>query len=260
MMTERRVVIVRDVDKLSRKELLVQYVEHAVPSTCLVLVAPSADLRKRPYTSIRKHGVIVRCDALRDHQVTAWIAKRAKDQGRAIESDAAKLLSVYVGTSLMEIQNELHKLYAFIGERKSISADDVRAVVGVSKEFNIFELQNALGRKHVARASEIGVRMIDAGESPVFIIVMLTRFFTTLWKAIDLRRRGTSGSSLATQLGVSPYSLPEYEAALVQYHPDEVEQAFDILASSDEALKSTTEDHQNLINATLVRLMCQNCL
>ena len=255
MMADRRVVVVRDFDKLSHNEILSAYLEHPSPSTCLILHCTKPDFRKKPYLIAKRTATVVKFDAMRDNQIPGWISKRARQQGREIDAEAAKILAAYVGTSLREVQNELDKLYVFVGEKRSISSVDVQAVVGVSKEFNIFELQNAIGAKDLARSTEILARMLDAGESPVLIIVMLTRYFTLLWKLFDLRRKGVQ--DFAGALGVHPYYVKDYVAAVGKYTVAELEHSFEVLASADEQLKSSTLAPGHIMQNMLVYLTRQ---
>ena len=255
MMAGRRVVVVRELDKLSNKELLSSYLEQPSPSTCLVLHSTRPDFRKKPYVVAKRTSTIIKFEPMRDYQITGWISKRVKHQGREIDSEASKILAAYVGSSLREIQNELDKLYTFVVEKRTISADDVRAVVGLSKEYNIFELQNAIGTKNLSRSTEILSHMLVAGESPLPVLIMLTRYFTILWKLQDLRRRGTT--ELASAIGVNPYFLKDYVAAVANYTVTELEHSFEVLASADEQLKSSSLDQMQVMLNTLVHLMQQ---
>jgi DNA polymerase III subunit delta len=253
MMAERRVVVVREFDKLADKELLSPYLEQPSPTTCLILHSAKPDFRKKPYVMARRSATLIKFEPLRDYQVAGWIGKRVKNQGREIEPDATKILAAYVSTSLREIQNELDKLYLFVGEKKAISSDDVRAVVGVSKEYNIFELQNAIGAKNLARSTEILSNMLNAGEPPILIILMLTRYFTTLWKLHDLQRRGNTEPAKA--LGINPYFFKDYVTALGNFRSGEIEHSFEVLAAADEQLKSATLDHVQVMQNMVVCLM-----
>ena len=255
LMAERRVVVVRDVDKLGNKEILSTYIEQPAPMSSLVLQSAKLDLRKKPYVTVKRSGMVIRFDPIRDYQIGSWIGARAKDQGWEIDPEAVKMLAAYVGTSLREIQNELDKLYIFLGQKRKIVADDIRAVVGVSKEYNIFELQNAIGAKNLTVAMEILTRMLDAGESPVLVVVMLTRFFTTLWKLHELRRRGVSGGELAGAIGVNPYFVKDYLEASGNYPLPRVERAFETLLAADEEIKSSSQDSIQIMQSMLVRLM-----
>ncbi len=255
MTADRRVVVVREVEKLPNKELLSAYIEHPSPTTSLILHAGKPDFRKRPYVTAKRFGTVVKFDPLKDQQIPGWISRRAGQQGRVVDTEVAKILAAYVGTSLRDLQNELEKLCVFAGDRKSISADDVRAVVGVSREYDIFELQNAIGVKNLARSSEILSRMLDGGESPILIIVMLTRFFALLWKLSDLQQKRVE--DLAGTLGINSYFLKNYVSAVEHYSVAEIEHSFEVLTAADEQLKSSSTNPEHIMQNMLLYLMKQ---
>ena len=255
MMAERRVVIVRDVDKLANKELLSTYIENPSPTTSLVLVSTKPDFRKKPYATAKRTGNVFEFKPLYENQVPSWVVKRVRQQGKEIESDASKMLTAHIGTSLREIQNELNKLYIFIGDRKLITETDIRAVVGVSKEFNIFELQKTLGARNLRRSVEILERMLNAGESGTMIVFMLTRYFLALWRLSDLQRHGSSHNAIAEAVNINPYFLKEYQEAARLFAPSDIENAFVLLAEADEQLKFTSVDEKQVMHGLIVRLL-----
>ncbi len=255
MMVERRVVVVRDMDKLANKELLSTYIENPSPTTSLVLLSTKPDFRKKPYATAKRTGSVFEFKPLYENQVPSWMVKRVRQQGKDIESEASKMLTAHIGTSLREIQNELNKLYIFIGERKLITEADIRAVVGVSKEFNVFELQKTLGAKNLARSVEIMERMLDSGESGTLIIFMLTRYFLALWRLSDLQRQGTSHNAIASAANINPYFLREYQEAARLFAPSDIEHAFGLLAEADEQLKFTIIDPKQIMHSLVVRLL-----
>ena len=255
MMAERRVVVVREMDKLGNKELLSTYIESPSPTTSLVLISTKPDFRKKPYATAKRHGSVFEFKPLYDNQVPAWVVNRVRQQGKEISTEASKLLGAHIGTSLREIQNELNKLYIFVAERKRITEDDISAVVGVSKEFNIFELQKALGLKNLHRSVEILERMLDSGENGTLIIFMLTRYFLTLWRLSELLRKGNSQSEMASIVRVNPYFLKEYADAARLFAPSDIEHAFGLLAEADEQLKFTSLDVKQVMQTLVVRLL-----
>lgn len=259
MMAERRVVVVRDFDHLQNKELFASYIEHPSATTSLVLLCTKPDFRKKPYLTARKFATLLECKPFYDNQVPPWISRRIQRTGRTIHPEAAKLLAAYVGTSLREIDSEIEKLFLFVGDKKEITIDDVTAVVGVSKEFTVFELQKAIGTKDLRRSSEVLDRMLDAGESPILIIIMLTRYFTSLWKLADLRRRReVSRAQLASEAGVHPRFLNEYVDALRRFPDNEIQDSFLLLAEADERLKSTSIDEKLIMQELIVMLQWRN--
>lgn len=257
MMAERRVVVVKDADKFSAKdlELLSNYVDHPSPTTALVLVATKPDFRKNPYASIKRNGTVLEFKRPYENQVPALISARVQKQGRQITPEASGLLSAYVGSSIREIQNEIDKLSIYLGEKKSITLDDVAAVVGMSKEYTVFELQKAIGKKDIRHATEIMERMLDAGQSVPFIIVMLTSYFITLLKLADLQKKGVSQQGLATEAKVNPYFLKEYLEVLHRYSEHEIEGSFGLLTAVDEQIKTTGADPLQVMTGLLIRLI-----
>ncbi len=251
MMAERRVVVVRDADKLGQLEILASYCEEPLPSTCLILACTKPDFRRKPFSTLKKTAFVIEFKPLWENQIASWISRRVKKDKREITSDAVTMLAAYVGTSLREIVNELEKLYIFLGEKKSITVDDVTAVVGVSKEFTVFELQWALGAKQTQRATEILEHMLDQGEQPVMMVAVLTKFFQTLMKLQDLKRRGVTGSQQFVQAGVFSFG-EKYLQASNRFTARELEDIFLALSEVDEKLKSTSTDPRLLIQMFVV--------
>ena len=254
MMSERRVVVVREMDKLFNKDLLSSYIEHPSVSTCLVLLSTNPDFRRKPYLVAREHAVVCECAPLREQDVPGWIADRVHEQGKEIQEDAASVLATYTGTSMREIQNELDKLYLYVGDSRAIVAEDVRAVAGMSREYNIFELQKAIGAKNGRKSVEILERMLDRGEDPIRMAVMLTRYFAALWKLSDAKKRGLPIQEQVRVLGTFPSYLKDYEQALALYSTREIETSFDLLATADFGLKMSG-DPRTLLNTLIVQLV-----
>ena len=124
-----------------------------------------------------------------------------------------------------------------VGSKPAIELEDVEAVVGISKEFTVFELTKMVGEKNISKALEIVERMLDTGESPQLIIVMLTRHFMIMAKLRELHAAAKSEFELAGAVRVSPYFIKEYISQLRGYSPVAVDNAFLALARADRELK-----------------------
>jgi DNA polymerase-3 subunit delta len=253
MMAERRVVVVRDADKLPQPDVLASYVDQPSPTTSLLLVCAKPDFRKKPFSSIKKKAFVLECKPLWENQISGWISRRVKKDKREITPDAASMLAAYVGTSLREISNELEKLYIYLGEKKTLGVDDVTAIVGVSKEFTVFELQWAIGAKDTRKATEILERMIEAGESPIMMVSMLTRFFQTLYKLHDARRRGASGTQALAQAGIFSFG-DRWSNVASKFSIRNIEDAFLLLSEVDEKLKTSGGDRNLLMQMFIVNV------
>jgi DNA polymerase-3 subunit delta len=258
MMAERRVVVVRDVEKMGGHdaEILAAYIDHPSATTCLLLTGIKPDLRRKPFSTLRKSGAAFEFRRLYDNQLPSWISARAAHSGRQLNGEGTRLLAASIGSSLRDIANELEKLFVYAGERKDLTEDDVAAVVGLSKEFSVFELQRMIGRRQTAQAVTILERMLEAGERTPIIIASLTSYFATLWKLHDLRRRGTSTKDQASLAHVNPYFFRDYAEALEATSPADIERAFLLLGEADESMKSSSSSDSRQIMQVLVLRLC----
>jgi len=244
---ERRVVVLRETEKVTDGEFLAMYADKPAATTTLILVSRKPDLRKRPFNVLKSSGMAIEFKPLFENQIPAWIDDHVRDEGHEIDPAASMLLAEYVGTSLREIQNELDKLYVYAGTRKRISVEDVQAISGISKELTIFELQRAMGMRNIGRTVEIIERMIDGGQPPIKITVMLGHYYIALRKLLDLRRKRASSQEQASALGVRPYFLNDYQKALDNYSEQELEEALLTITRADEQLKSTPYDAKQIL-------------
>ena len=166
MMAERQVVIVKEAQDMSR-EILLQpdksknkleaYAENPQPTTVLVFCYKykKLDKRKRVYKEIAKSGLIFESKKLYENQVGDWIRRVMSGKGYTVEPKAAHMLVEFLGTDLSKINNELEKLRLILPEGSTITPLAVEENIGISKDFNNFELQRAIGEKDVVKAHRI---------------------------------------------------------------------------------------------------------
>jgi DNA polymerase-3 subunit delta len=256
MMGERRVLVVRDADKLLKDTLesLAAYLEHPSPTTCLVMAGAKPDFRKKPFSTMKKGGMAYEFGHLYEDKIPAWIESYVKKSGRRIDPAGAKLLTAQAGRSLREVQNEIEKLYIYVNDRNSITEDDVAAVVGMTKEFTVFELQKALGWRETARAVAITDRMIETGEKLPGTIAALTAYFTLLWKCHDLKRDGIAPRDWPGKARINPYFLNDYVKTVEITSAGAVERAFLHLARADEQSKTTGADDRDIMHALVLNI------
>jgi DNA polymerase III subunit delta len=259
MMSGMRVVVIKEFDKFisgdSAKELVSAYVARPLESTCLVLLAEKPDFRTKPFTDLKKNGAVYSFNPLYDNQVPAWIAARCKRMGKEAEMEACRLIQAYVGNSLRAIQNELEKLFTYMGERTRITPEDVADVVGVSRGFTVFDLQKAIGKKDISESLRIVKRMIETGESPQLSIVMLTRYFHLVWKVQDMLHFGAPDSEVLAATRISPYYFKDYAEAARRFSSSQIENALCALLEADIQLKSTSPDPNNLMEMLVFSLI-----
>ena len=260
MMSDRRVVVIKEFDKLlsgdSDKELVSAYITRPLESTCLVLLTEKPDFRTKPFTDLKKNGSVFSFNPLYDNQIPTWIAARCKKMGKEADIEACRLIQAYIGNSLRAIQNELDKLFTYLGERMRVTPEDVADVVGVSRGFTIFDLQNAIGKKNIGEAIRIVKRIIETGEPSLQLtIAMLTRYFNLVWKVQDMLNHGASESDVIAATRISSYYFKNYAEAARRFSSSQIENSFSVLLDADLQLKSTSPDPYHLIEMLVYSLI-----
>ncbi len=257
VMSERRVVIVRDFDKLKDNRLFKEYAERPNPAAVVVLACGSKPDRSRhPYRALRARAVAMESKPLYSNQAPAWIKRRAKKQGYEITQEAAQMLVDYTGTDLGGVVREMEKLGTYIGERKTVSADDIVRASGHSRGFNVFELQKAIGERRSEDAFRIMERMLqrasnERGEA-IMIVSVLNAWFMKLWK-LSACRTAMSRQEIARHIGVSPFFVKDYQASLRRYGTPAIRNAFAVLLATDYELKGGSARSERLVMTLMLR-------
>ena len=220
MMAERQVVVVREAQELSRTiDKLESYAENPQHTTVLVFAYKykTLDKRKKLVKLIAKHGVLLESKKLYDNQVGAWINKLLQGRGYSIEPKANAMLVEFLGNDLSRISNELDKLKIILPKGHTISPNDIEYNIGFSKDFNVFELQNAIGSKNQLKAYQIVQYFAEnPKENPMVVTVSLVfSFFVKILKYHGLKDKNPK--TVAPILGVSPFFLKDYDVALRNY-------------------------------------------
>jgi DNA polymerase III subunit delta len=157
MFAERQVVLLKEAQQMKDIEKLESYVEHPLSSTIFVVAYKTKTLDKRTKLSklLKQHAEVFVSEKLKDFKVTEWIKEMVTAKGYAISSKAVVLLEEHIGNDLSRMANEIDKLSINLKGCKEITEDDIEKFIGISKEYNVFELQAAIAKKDLAKAIKI---------------------------------------------------------------------------------------------------------
>lgn len=244
MMAEKQVVIVKeaqeiqDIGKESGSKLLLDYLKNPVPSTILVFCHKhkSLDKRKELGKKIDQYTTALNCKKIYDNQLPEFVGEYAREKKITIDDRAVTALCEYVGNDLHRLANEIDKLL-IAAQGNNITLEQVMNGVGVSKEYNIFELQKALIRKDTLLANKI-VNYFEANtrKNPVIpVVAFLFSFFSKLLAASQCTDKSEKG--LVSALKISPYAAKDYLSALRQYPADKIIFTISSLKDADLKLK-----------------------
>ena len=223
MMAERQVVVIREAQNIKNIEDLAPYVEKPMRSTILVFnyKYKTIDKRKKLYKALQKNGVYLESKPLYENQVPAWISKYLKEKNLGIDPRAAQMITDFVGSDLQRIVNELEKVTISIVPGTSIMPEDIEKNIGISKEFNTFELQNALGNKDILKSNRIINYFIDNEKlHPLTVIIgMLVTYFRKLLIYHSIENK-SDRTIVSQKLGVNPFFINDYANAARNYSLD----------------------------------------
>ena len=223
MMAERQLVVVKEAQQMKGLEELAVYCSEPLDSTVLVLLMhkASADKRKSLYKAVQKNGIVLDSPAIRDYEISGWISSYYAQKGLQIEPQAAALLGESAGTDLSVIAAETEKLMRNLPEGSTlVRVEDIEKNVGISRQFSIFELTKELSYKNSAKALMIATRIGTSAKFalPMAVSALYTHFYRILkYHAAMIRNPRMDQQEKASLLGVSPFFIREYDAALRNY-------------------------------------------
>lgn len=215
MMAERQVIIVKEAQNLIKTiEQLVDYAKNPQPTTVLVFnyKYKTLDKRKALYKTLSKTAVVFESKKIYEDKIPGWIQNFLRSKQISITPKAALMLTEFLGNDLSKIANELHKLEIVVGAQKEITPEIIEENIGISKDYNNFELQKALGNLDHKKAYQIVHYFAQNSKQHPFVLTIsiLYMYFTKLMTLHTVRDRNPG--TVAKALGVHPFFVNEYIA------------------------------------------------
>ncbi len=261
MMAERQVVIVKEAQDLSRTiEKLVSYAENPQPTTVLVVCYKykKIDKRKKLYKAVQKSGLIYESKKLYENQVSGWIQEVLASKKYGIEPKATQLLVEFLGTDLGKINNELEKLQIILPEGTQITALQIEENIGISKDFNNFELRKAIGTRDIVKAHRI-INYFAQNPKDNPLVVTISLLFGYFSQVLQYHGLGDkSKGNVASKLKINPYFVSDYSTAAQNYPMKKVSQIIGLLREADVKSKgvgATNMPSGDLLKELLVKIM-----
>jgi len=225
MMSLHQVVIVREAQNLDDIEILNYYVEKPLLSTILVInyKYKVLDKRKKLYKTLSEKGFVFESIKLYDDKIPGWISTYLKNKNISIDLKASALISDFIGNDLSRIANELDKLIITLGkETTTINSAHIEQNIGISKEYNNFELHKALAQKNIMKANRI-INFFDKNPkvNPMALTMSsLYYFFSRVLMCHFIEDK--SVKNVASVLKLNPYFVADYKLAVKNYTPSKV--------------------------------------
>ena len=261
MMADYQVIIVKEAQDLSRNiEKLADYAKQPQPTTILVMnyKYKTIDKRKALYKTVQKVGVVYESKKLYENQVGELIRRVLSSKDYTISPKAAQMLVEFLGTDLSKINNELDKLQLILPKGTQITPEHIEENIGISKDYNNFELRKAIGERNVVKAHKIvNYFSENPKDNPMIVTVsLLFNFFSQLLQFHGLTDK--SPRNVASALKINPYFVNEYVDAARNYPMKKVSAIVGILRDYDVKSKgvgANSVPQGDLLKEMLVRIM-----
>lgn len=267
MMAEHQVVILKEAQDLGKSNIASKlaefenYFKQPQPSTILVICLKQKNAYKNRgyFKALKKTAVIFESKKLYENQIPKFITDSLKQRGYGITPKAAQMLVEFLGTDLGKINNELAKLEIIISKGTQITPELIEENIGFSKDFNNFELQNALGSNNFKKAFQIiDYFAQNPKDNPILATLpLLFRYFTQVSKYHGLQDK--SPKSVASTLGISPYFTKDYAQAARVYSMKHCSHAINVLREIDLKTKgvgaSSSITQADLLKEMLAQIM-----
>jgi DNA polymerase-3 subunit delta len=255
MFAERQVVLLKEAQQMRDVEKLESYMENPLNSTVFVVSykEKKLDARKKFAKLIKEKGVLLTTKKMYDNQLPGWTQNLLQTKGLTITPKGLALLIDHIGNDLTRIENEVDKICVNLGKRTSITEDDIENYIGVSKDYNVFELQSAFAAKDLARSIRI-IQYFEANPKAGPIQLVLPSLYSFFSKVFMIFGAGTKDEkTIATSIGVNPFFIKEYLLAARMYTYPGVEKALLLLHHYN--LKSVGVGDSGTEDASLLKEM-----
>lgn len=280
MMAPRQVVIVKEAHKLKniipsddvkegkeeRKGDLLAYAENPQPTTVLVICHKykKVDARKKKAKDLlaaieRSGGVVFTSDKVKDYKLAEWIQALVTKQGYQIDPRTSGILAEYLGNDLSKITNELGKLYIGLPKGGKVTPELIERNIGISKDFNVFELQSAMTDRNVEKANRILIHFANnPKEHPIQMLLPVMHGFFFKVALLRYAMRAKDRPDPAKLLGVNPYFMKDYTKAASVFDDDKLKRIMAYLRDADiqsKGVDNPSTDHGDIMKELIYKVM-----
>jgi DNA polymerase-3 subunit delta len=250
---KKRMIVVRGEEQMRNRESLTPYLKNPLPSTCLIFISREKVRQNKFYSAFGEQEVIFW--PLFDNEAANWIRKRVAGEGKKIGGEEIVYLGEIASNNLSFLNQELEKLFLYLGEREKIERKDIESVIGEGWANTLFNLGNALLRKERQRALKILPPLIQKKGELVKIVSRLTQQFRTLWQVKILLAKGYSPPQARESLRLKKRYFSNLFRGTSLFSEEELGRIFESFLNADLKLK-TSKESPNLIFELLIIEIC----
>jgi DNA polymerase-3 subunit delta len=255
--SSKKLVVVKESEKIRDKKALLQYISSPPEFTVLVFLhyGKISNPDSSVYRSLNDSGYLFEAKELKGKNLAAWLIDYTESKGKVLSEDNAQLLIDIAGENRNMLGVQMEKIFTFLGDKNEIDHKTITDISSSLKEFSIFDLQNALSKRDKKNALKIAYKLIDGGAEPTFIIYMITKYFTGLSRIKELKEKNIPDQAAARIIGTHPYYYKDYVSAKSLYSDKKVFDSAKALLKADISTKTTSADPRNVIAILIAEIM-----
>ncbi len=262
MMANHQVVIVKEAQNIKNIEDLIHYATAPLKSTILVInyKYKTLDKRKKLYKALYQDCILFESKKLYDNEVPGWINGYLKSKNRTVDPSAGMLLTEYLGNDLSKIANELNKLIITLPEGEfNITTSHIERNIGISKDYNNFELHKALTQKNVLKANRIvNYFAQNQRDNPFTLTISSLYHFYSKVLTYHFIKNKSDRRSIAATLKINPYFVGDYEKTAKSYNPKKTVEIISLLREYDlksKGFNNVSTSHGELLKELVYRIL-----
>ena len=255
--SEKKLIIVKEAEKIKDKKPLKDYASSPAEFTVLAFFHNGSitNLSSEPFKTLDANEFLFEAKELKGKNLVLWLISEAEEKGKQLTEENAQVLVDIVGENRSMLEVQLEKICIFLNEKKEITLESIQQVSSELKQFNIFDLQNAIGLKDKAKSLSVANNLLDNGAEPTFIITMLTRYFTGLAKITELQSNKIPVQEAARIVGTHHFYYPQYVKARTLFSDLKLVEVFRSLLKADVSTKTTSADEKTIITLLIAEIL-----
>lgn len=255
--SQKKLIIFKEAEKVKDKKFLEAYIPSPPEFTVLVLVHNGiiTNLTSSPFNLLLENNFLFEAKELKGENLIDWVVELVRSKGRQISNENAMLLADISGENRLIIESQLEKIITFLGDKTEITFNSIKDVSASFKEYNIFDLQNAVFQKDKAAALKIVFNLLEKGAEATYIISMLTKYFIGLSQVRELKEKKFPDADAAKIVGTHPFYLKNFQRAAVLFTNNDLVKAMEALLKADISIKTTTTDPKTVISLLIAELI-----
>jgi DNA polymerase-3 subunit delta len=258
--SEKKLIVVKQAEKLKdkkEKKEIVSYFESPAEFTVLVFIHEGTitNPSTEPYKTLANQGYLFEAKELKGKSLIDWLISTVEKNGKTISYDNAQLLTDISGENRNTLESQLEKIFIYVGDNKEITIESIRGLSTSLKQYTIFDLQNAIGKKNKSAALKVLFNLLKNGMEPIQVIAMLNKYFTSLARLNELTAANTNEFQVARIMSTHPFYLKDYYSARRVYSDKNLTDAFSALLKADLSIKTSSLDDYTLLSVLIAEVI-----